>query len=168
MERLADIFWLGVKELRSLLSDMVMVVFVIYAFTLAIYIQATGTSSEVNNASIAFVDEDDSALSKELFNAFYPPRFKYPQEMGAAQSQDEMDRGNMMFVVVIPPSFEHDLRAGRNPTIQVNIDATAMQQAAIGAGYIRSIIDDRVGTFLTRENLAPQPPINLVVRKLFN
>ena len=53
--------------------------FVVYAFTLAIYIQATGTSSEVNNASIAFVDEDGSALSKELFNAFYPPRFKFPQ-----------------------------------------------------------------------------------------
>jgi ABC-2 type transport system permease protein len=30
-----------------------MVAFVIYAFTLAIYVQATGTSSEVNNASIA-------------------------------------------------------------------------------------------------------------------
>ena len=46
------------KELRSLSSDLVMVLFVIYAFTGAIYIQATGTSSEVNNASIAFVDED--------------------------------------------------------------------------------------------------------------
>jgi len=163
-----NILWLGLKEIRSLLSDAVMVVFVVYAFTLAIYIQATGTSSEVNNASIAFVNEDDSALSKELFNAFYPPRFKPPQEMGALQSQDEMDRGNMMFVVVIPPRFEHDLRAGRNPTIQVNIDATAMQQAAIGAGYIRSIVDDRVASFLSRENLSPQPPINLVIRKLFN
>jgi ABC-2 type transport system permease protein len=50
----------------------------------------------------------------------------------------------------------------------VNIDATAMQQAAIGSGYIRSIVNDRVGSFLTRENLSPQPPINLVVRKLFN
>ena len=168
MNSALNILWLGLKEIRSLLSDAVMVVFVVYAFTLAIYIQATGTSSEVNNASIAFVDEDDSALSKELFNAFYPPRFKYPQEMGATQSQDEMDRGNMMFVIVIPPRFEHDLRAGRNPTIQVNIDATAMQQAAIGAGYIRSIVNDRVGSFLTRENLSPQPPINLVVRKLFN
>ena len=49
-----------------------------------------------------------------------------------------------MFVVVIPPRFEHDLRAGRNPAIQVNIDATAMQQAGIGAGYIRNIINDRV------------------------
>jgi ABC-2 type transport system permease protein len=163
-----NILWLGLKEIRSLLSDAVMVIFAIYAFTLAIYIQATGTSSEVNNASIAFVDEDDSALSKELFNSFYPPRFKYPTEIGAAESQDEMDRGHLMFVVVIPPSFEQDLRAGRNPAVQVNIDATAMQQAAIGAGYIRNIVDDRVASFLTRENLAPQPPINLVVRKLFN
>ena len=50
----------------------------------------------------------------------------------------------------IPPQFEHDLRAGRNPAIQVNIDATAMQQAGIGAGYIRNIINDRVATFLQR------------------
>ena len=78
MSSLLNILWLGLKELRSLMSDAVMVVFVVYAFTLAIYVQATGTSSEVNNASIAFVDEDDSALSKELFNAFYPPRFKLP------------------------------------------------------------------------------------------
>ena len=71
-----NILWLGLKELRSLSSDLVMVLFVVYSFTGTIYVQATGTSSEVNNASIAFVDEDGSALSKELINAFYPPRFQ--------------------------------------------------------------------------------------------
>ena len=54
---LLNIFYLGLKELRSLLSDPVMVVFVLYAFTLAIQVQATGTSSDVRNASIAFVDD---------------------------------------------------------------------------------------------------------------
>ena len=168
MTSLLNIFWLGLKEIRSLVSDAVMVLFVVYAFTLAIYIQATGTSSEVNNASIAFVDEDGSALSKELLNAFYPPRFKFPQLIGAADSQAEMDRGNLMFVVVIPPMFEHDLVAGRNPAIQANIDATAMQQAGIGAGYIRSIITDRVSSFLKRREVTPEPPVKLVIRKLFN
>ena len=80
-----NIFWLGLKEIRSLLSDKVMVLFVIYAFTLAIHVQATGTSSEVNNASIAFVDEDESVLSKELINAFYPPRFKFRELIPAAR-----------------------------------------------------------------------------------
>jgi ABC-2 type transport system permease protein len=168
MQSLSNIFWLGLKELRSLTSDIVMVAFVIYAFTLAIHIQATGTSSEVNNASIAFVDEDGSALSKELFNAFYPPRFQLPDTIDADQVEAHMDRGRFMFVVAVPPRFERDLRAGRNPPIQVNIDATAMQQAGIGAGYIRNIINDRVSSFLRRTEEAPQLPVNLVVRKLFN
>jgi ABC-2 type transport system permease protein len=168
VKSLLNIFWLGLKELRSLTSDMVMVVFVIYAFTLAIYVQATGTSSEVNNASIGFVDEDGSALSKELFNAFYPPRFKQPELISADQVEREMDRGRLMFVVVIPPRFESDLRAGRNPALQVNIDATAMQQAGIGAGYIKNIVNDRTTSFLKRTDVAGSQPVNLLVRKLFN
>jgi ABC-2 type transport system permease protein len=168
VKSLQNMFWLGLKELRSLVSDAVMVVFVVYAFTLAIYVQATGTSSEVNNASIAFVDEDGSGLSKELFNAFYPPRFKYPVTINSDEVQAEMDRGRLMFVVAIPPRFESDLRAGGNPAIQVNIDATAMQQAGIGAGYIKNIINDRVASFLERAEVARPQPINLVIRKLFN
>ena len=78
--------------------------FVVYAFTLAIYTQATGTSSEVNNASIAFVDEDGSALSKELFNAFYPPRFKLPaaRSTPAEVADARWTAGDFMFVVVDP------------------------------------------------------------------
>ena len=87
MKRLANIFWLGTKELRSLQRDTVLVVFVVYAFTLAIYSQAKGTSSEVHNASIAFVDEDQSALSKRLFESFYPPRFKYPRTIEAPRDR---------------------------------------------------------------------------------
>lgn len=168
MRTLLNIFWLGLKEIRSLLSDVVMVVFVIYAFTLAIYVQATGTSSEVNNASIAFADEDESALSKELFNAFYPPRFKVPELIMPDTIEENMDKGRFMFVVVIPPRFEQDLLSGRNPAIQVNIDATAMQQAGIGSGYIRNIINDRVSSFLKRQEVSQNLPVNLVIRKLFN
>ena len=168
MTTLINIFWLGIKEIRSLLSDKVMVIFVIYAFTLAIQVQATGTSSEVNNASIAFVDEDQSALSKELFNAFYPPRFQYPEYIQPSEMQNAMDRGQFMFAVAIPPRFERELRAGRNPTIQVNIDATAMQQAGIGAGYIRAIAEDRISSFLKRSEVTGPKPVELVVRRLFN
>jgi ABC-2 type transport system permease protein len=168
VKSLKNILWLGVKELRSLMSDAVMVVFVVYAFTLAIYVQATGTSSEVNNASIAFVDEDGSVLAKELINSFYPPRFKFPDVIRADQVEDAMDRGTYMFTVVVPPRFESDLLAGRNPNLQVNIDATAMQQAGIGAGYIQNIAEDRISSYLRRENAAPNLPVNLVIRKLFN
>jgi ABC-2 type transport system permease protein len=168
MTSLLNILWLGIKELRSLLSDYVMVLFVIYAFTVAIYVQATGTSNEVNNASMAFVDEDGSALSKELINAFYPPRFQRPELIDAGEVEDAMNRGRFMFVVGIPPQFENDLRANRNPDIQLSIDATAMQQAGIGAGYIKNIINDRISNILKRTDDTSEQPIRLVVKKLFN
>jgi ABC-2 type transport system permease protein len=159
---------LGLKEIRSLTSDFVMLLFVGYAFTGAIYIQATGTSSEVNNASIAFVDEDESTLSKELINAFYPPRFQRPVTIASHEVEDAMDEGRFMFVVSVQPRFELDLVAGRNPDIQVNIDATAMQQAGIGASYIKNILNDRIADYLSRRDQTAQQPINLVVRKMFN
>ena len=165
---LLNILWLGLKELRSLGSDLVMVFFVVYAFTGTIYVQATGTTSEVNNASIAFVDEDNSAVSKELMNAFYPPRFQLPEMISAMDVETAMDEGRFMFVVVIPPLFETNLRAGRHPDIQLNIDATAMQQAAIGAGYIKNIINSRINSFFARTDASALQPINLVIRRLFN
>ncbi len=165
---LLNIFWLSLKELRSFGSDLVMLLFVIYAFTGSVYIQATGISSEVNNASLAFVDEDGSTLAKELLNAFYPPRFQLPQLISARDVEDAMDRGMYMFVVVIPSRFELDLKAGRSPSIQLNIDATAMQQAAVGAGYINNIITDRVANYIYRTEETPKPPFNLVIRKMFN
>jgi ABC-2 type transport system permease protein len=165
---LRNILWLGLKEIRSLVSDSAMMLFVIYAFTLAIYSQATGTSNEVNNASIAFADEDHSQLSKELFNAFFPPRFQFPELIGTREVEDAMDRGRFMFVVTVPPQFESDLRAGRNPELQLSIDATAMQQAGIGSSYIKNIVNDRIASYLRRTDMTAPPPIHLVVRKLFN
>jgi ABC-2 type transport system permease protein len=163
-----NIWWLGLKELRSFLSDAVLSLFVVYAFTYAVYTQATGTSNEVHNASIAFVDEDGSALSKELMNAFYPPRFKRPVEIRASQVEDLMDRGKYMFVLAIPPRFEQDLRAGRPTEVQVSIDATAMMQAAIGSSYIKEIVIQRVGSFIKRADVSPETPVDLVVRRSFN
>jgi ABC-2 type transport system permease protein len=95
MRSLLNIFWLGWKELYSLGSDIVMVLFVAYAFTAAIYVQATGTSSEVHNGSIAFVDEDGSTLATELMNAFYPPLFKVPKRIAASAVETAMDKVNL-------------------------------------------------------------------------
>jgi hypothetical protein len=59
---------------------------------------------ELTNASIAFVDEDQSTLSKRLFESFYPPRLKHPQAIKADEADRLMDNGSFMFVVVVPPT----------------------------------------------------------------
>jgi ABC-2 type transport system permease protein len=168
VRRAENIFWLGMKELRSLQRDFILMIFVVYSFTLAIYTQAKGTSSEVNNASIAIVDEDHSALSKRLIDAFYPPRFRHPEVIRPSDVDSAMEKGRFMFVVVIPPKYESDCRADRRPEVQVNIDATAMLQASIGASYIERIISSEVSSFLEQSAGQSPTPVKLVTRKEFN
>ncbi len=44
-----------------------------------------------------------------------------------------LDAGRYTFAINIPPNFQRDVLAGRQPDIQVNVDATArMSQAFTG------------------------------------
>ena len=71
--RPANILHLGIKELRSLLRDPVMLVLIVYAFTLSIYSAATVMPETLHKAPIAIVDEDRSQLSMRIADVFYPP-----------------------------------------------------------------------------------------------
>ena len=53
MSSLSNIWHLGIKELRSLGHDTVLIVLIVFAFSYAIYSLATGISFELRNASIA-------------------------------------------------------------------------------------------------------------------
>ena len=70
-----NIFRLGVKELRSIYRDPVMLIMIVWAFSASIYIAGTSISHELHNASIAIVDEDQSSLSMRIRSAFMPPYF---------------------------------------------------------------------------------------------
>lgn len=73
MATLANIVWLGTKELRSFGRDYVLLGLVVYSFSLAILAQAQSSSQELHNAAIAIVDEDRSTLSRQITQAFLPP-----------------------------------------------------------------------------------------------
>jgi ABC-2 type transport system permease protein len=164
---LRDVWWLGLKELSSLWRDPVLVVLIAYTFTLAVYSVAAGANTEVRNAAVAIVDEDGSTLSRRLGDAVAPPWFQTPVPVAADAVDAVMDAGRYTFVLDAPPRFEADLLAGRNPTLQLSVDATAVTQAAVGAGYLTRIIDDEVEDLL-RSRGAAGPPVDLIVRARFN
>lgn len=168
MDWLRNIFWLGIKELRSLQRDPVIVLLLMYSFTFSVYSMATGISSEVHHASIALVDEDRSALSRQITQAFYAPYFREPQLISADAIDSGMDQGRFMFVLNIPARFEADVIADRQPEIQVNIDATAVMQASIGASYIQNIIVDEIARFRQGTNQGQRRAVELVTRTAFN
>ena len=148
MRMLANIFWLGTKELRSFFRDWVLLGLVTYSFSLAIMAQAQSSSQELHNASLAVVDEDHSELSRRIAGAFLPPYFKAAQPVSEREVNRLMDTGKYTFIIDIPPNFERDVRAGRSPKLQVNVDATAMVQAGIGSGYAMQIITSEINDYI--------------------
>src|SRR5580698_8700565 len=103
MRKVANIYWLGIKELRSFSHDFVLLGLVVYAFSLAITLQAQSNAQELHNASIAIVDEDHSELSRRIARAFLPPYFQ-PAAMVEERDVDHlMNIGKYTFIIDIPP-----------------------------------------------------------------
>ena len=79
-----------------------------------------------------------------------------------------LDAGRYTFAVNIPPDFQRDVLAGRQPDIQVNVDATRMSQAFTGNSYIQNIISGEVNSFVARYRDNNEPPVALEMRMRFN
>lgn len=164
----AAIVHLGIKELRSVWHDKVLLLFMIWAFSFGIYSAAHAVSRELHLAPIAVVDEDRSALSQRITSAFYRPYFLPPVPIRLSDVDRGLDAGRYTFVLDIPPNFQHDVQAGRQPSMQVNIDATRMSQAYIGAVYIYNIVTAEIGGFVQRRGVENVPQVALVTRVKFN
>ncbi|MDE2400814.1 MAG: ABC transporter permease [Burkholderiales bacterium] len=165
---LGHIWQLGLKELRSLWRDRLLLLFVIWAFSGALYTAAKAAPDRLHRAAIAVVDEDQSPLSQRIVTAFYPPTFMKPTAIGLHDMDSGMDAGRFTFAMDIPPNFQSDVLAGKQPSIQLNVDATQMSQAFLGAGYIQSIALGEVAEFLAGERMVSTPLVDLSLRNRFN
>ncbi|MEZ5553537.1 MAG: ABC transporter permease [Pseudomonadales bacterium] len=168
MQRLANIFWLFGKELKSVLGDPVMVVLILWSFVVAVILEASGAGDTVRNAAIALVDEDQSALTRQISSALVPPWFQEPIAMAPEQAGAAMDRGQIMFALSFPPDLAADAIAGKSPTVQLQVDATAVSQAQLGTDYISNIVQTEARAFLSGSPAAPDPRVRLELRRAFN
>jgi ABC-2 type transport system permease protein len=168
VRKVANIYWLGVKELRSFLHDYVLLGLVVYSFSLAVVIQARSNSQELHSGSLAIVDEDRSELSHRIAHAFMPPLFQPPQMIAERDIVPMMNKGRYTFVIDIPANFEQDVLGGRRPGLQIDVDATAMVQAGLGSGYAQQIVTTEITNFLSNSEGVPLSTVNLDVLISFN
>ncbi|ABD04881.1 ABC-2 [Rhodopseudomonas palustris HaA2] len=166
--RIANIVELGVKELRGLLRDPMMLALIVYSFTFSIYSGSTALPETLNHAAISIVDEDQSPVSQRIVTAFNPPYFSIPKLIDQREMDARMDAGLDTFALDIPPEFQRDLLAGKSPTIQLNVDATRMTQAFSGGGYVQSIVTGEVDEFLAKHRAATTVPVEQALRVRFN
>ncbi len=165
---LNNIWNLGIKELRSLVRDPMLLALIIYSFTASVYTVSKAAPETLSNAAISIVDEDQSPLSSRIVSAFNPPYFLPPVMITREQMDARLDAGIDTFALDIPPDFQRDVLAGRKPSIQLNIDATRVSQALSGGGYVEIIAQGEVNAFVARNRQDSKPPVDLDIRVRFN
>lgn len=168
MRWLVNVALLSGKEFRSLFRDFILFGLILFAFSFAVVIVANGVKIDVSNATVAFIDEDHSALSRELKAGVLLPYFKPPVLTDRAAANAGMNHGTYNFVIDIPPRFEADVLAGRSPAIQERIDATAMTQAGLGDVYLQRIFLSQISHFMHAPPAEQQLPFRTQSRIRFN
>ena len=165
---LANIYRLMIKELRSFRSDPIMLALVVYSFTIAIHAAATGASTEATNLSVGIVDEDHSDLSRRIADGLTPPTFKQAIQLKASEIDASMNSQRVIYAIEIPPKFQADILAGRQPTVQINVDATAAAQAFNGMTYIQNVIMNYTTDFMSGREGLTAAPLKMVTQVKFN
>ncbi len=141
MRGLRNIYNLGVKELLSGADRC------LYDFGLPFVTVLPGSLHLPLSPSPIWI----SRSCRTVLRIVLPPVVSPPEMITATEMDAGLDAGRYTFAVNIPPNFQRDVLAGRQPDIiQVNVDATRMSQAFTGNSYIQNIISGEVNSFVAR------------------
>ncbi|MBX7220836.1 MAG: ABC transporter permease [Blastocatellia bacterium] len=165
---------LFVKELRQIQRDRQMVVALIVPPTIQLILLGFALNPEVTNLRLGVVDENRTAVSRELISAFVEGQafqvaayYQSPTELGRALSSGNLDAG-----LVIPSDFAKRFEARQPSTVQLAFDGVDSNRAGIASSYAQRTMM----AFNQRNGLAPvkmespviKPNLTARVALLFN
>jgi ABC-2 type transport system permease protein len=128
------------KEILQLGRDLPLLLFLLYSFSLAVYVSGVGLTMQLQNADLVVHDGDHSFSSRELIHRFQPPYFRLQGEV--ADPRDglrRLDEGKTMVLLDIPPRFHEALASGEPTAVQLLVDTTNAPQGLSAAGYAAQI-----------------------------
>jgi ABC-2 type transport system permease protein len=136
------IFVIIQKELRQALRDPRMRATLIVPPLLQLIIFGFAVNLDVENSRLAWMDQDQTARSRELRDSFTSSGYFKIVATPANESemQDVLDRGKAQIVVRVLPGFASDVERGRSTSVQVLLDGTNSNTASIIANYATKII----------------------------
>jgi ABC-2 type transport system permease protein len=132
----------GRKEFRQIARDRrsLMVLLFVPAFFLLLY--GYDLSFDVRNIRLAIHDNDRSAASRDLINAFVSSGyFQLEAEVSGPREYEELiERGDVRAVLVIPVGFQRDLLTGQRVPVQFIINGDNSNTATTVMGYALRIL----------------------------
>jgi ABC-2 type transport system permease protein len=111
-----------------------------------------GINYDLDHIPFGIYDLSGTQASRDLLEQFRANRYFALSEVVTSRGQigELLDHGRAVFVLVIPPTFAHDLGAARNATVQVVLDGSDTTRANVAVGYVEAAILDYSARLATR------------------
>jgi ABC-2 type transport system permease protein len=150
------------RDPRSLILAFLLPVFLLVMFGYAI-------TWDVRDIAMVVVDQDHTAKSRELVDAFAASGYfrLIGHLASAADVPPRFDRNQARIGLVIPPGFERDLGRGQGAPLQALVDGADANTATIALAYARATVQSWAQRAIPRA-AAFRPPLIAESRVWYN
>ncbi len=157
-------FWaIFSKEIKELLRASGLLFFILYMFTVEVYISASGMNMDAKNISVGVVDYSPGVVSSKLLSNLNLPEFKPPVYYKSQKELYEDIKNKKIAVgLIFDNDFEKKAVLGQEAKIELLLDATAASQGYFAYLYIQNIANDM------QNKSTKEPPLSVSIHKLFN
>ncbi len=170
-----------IKEFKQIFRDRRMVAMLFLPPVLLLFLLGYAVNTDVRSIRMAVLDEDRTAESREFIRIFsssgyflYNADLESPGEINGI-----LDRGDADLYLHIPRGFSRKVKSGRNTDVQIIMDGTDSNRAAVINSYISRITGEfsldyfreRIKMLVLSRNtpgLRFKEPVEVRERALFN
>jgi ABC-2 type transport system permease protein len=132
------------KEMQQIRRDRKMRGIIIIAPIAQLLVLGYAANMDVKDVPMAVYDQDRSAESRSLVEAFAASGSFVPgQALDSLAAVDSaLSSGTAEIAVVVPPGFGADLRGRGTPSLQILVDGSRANTAAVALAYASSVAND--------------------------
>ncbi len=160
-----EFFILVYKELLHIFRNRGLLIFLVYAFTIDVYLTAVGIELTLKNAKFFAEDYDNSNYSRELISKFTEPYFSF---QGYIYDEELIEKllleDKALGVLRIPSDFEEKVKERKDVRIGLIVNGSEATLSTLFSGYATKIISNY---FLEKYGIE-ELPLELRKRKFFN
>lgn len=130
------------KEFLQFSRDWLLIIFILWLYTVEVIICTYALSFEVRNLSMAVYDQDRSQMSQELIERFTATDYfgKTFFVSGPEEIDFLLDNGRADIGISIPSDFSKAVRTGEHTEVQVILSGVNSNTASTARGYAEAII----------------------------
>ncbi|MGD0499111.1 MAG: ABC transporter permease [Bryobacteraceae bacterium] len=131
-----------VKELRHIVRDKRSLGLALAMPAMMLLLYGFALSLDVDHIPVLLYDQDGTQASRSLERDFQGSRFFNVKGMAGDYGAVErgIDRNSILMGIVIPRHFGEDVQAGRGAIVQLLVDGSDSNTAAIAMGYAESVV----------------------------